>query len=42
MQTNVTANTYTMAVNHLSTDVSQLIEYINKNKSISALAIRID
>ena len=40
MQMMVTDVTYTMAANHISTEVSQLPEYLNKNRSISDLSIR--
>ena len=32
-----TAVTYTMAANHLSTTVSELPEYLNKNRNVAAL-----
>ena len=35
----VTAVTYTMAANHLSTELYQLPEYLNKNRSVSNLPI---
>ena len=39
MQITVTAATYTISKNHLSTKVSQLPWYINKNSIISDLSI---
>ena len=39
MQTTVTAVTYTMSMNNLSTKVYQLPYYLNKNSSISSLPI---
>ena len=39
MQMMVTAVTHTMASNHLSTQLYQLPEYLNRNRSISNLLI---